>query len=56
MIQQHHHSYIKIGNFAYFEKDIIGKGTFGRVHKGKDLSNGQLCAIKVINIDKNKKI
>ena len=47
-------SYIKVGYFVYSEKDVIGKGSFGLVYRGKNLSNGQSCAIKVMNVDPNK--
>ena len=50
----HQHSYIKVGHFVYSEKDIVGKGSFGRVYRGKKVSNGESCAIKVMNIDPNK--
>ena len=52
MTQQH--SYIKVGYFIYSEKDIVGKGSFDRVYKGKNLLNCQSCAIKIMNIDSNK--
>ncbi|KAI9760636.1 MAG: hypothetical protein M1835_000123, partial [Candelina submexicana] len=33
--------------------ELIGKGTYGRVYKSKDLQTGLIVAIKIINIDKS---
>lgn len=39
----------QIEHYIYKFSDSIGQGTFGHVYKGKDLNNGQVVAIKVIN-------
>ena len=42
-----------INDFSYNEEDIIGKGGFSIVYKGKNIINNNLVAIK---IDKKKNI
>lgn len=38
---------------AYHLTELIGKGSFGRVYKGKSLVKGELVAIKIIDIDQS---
>ena len=45
---------IKVGSFIYSESDIIGKGAFGKVYKGKSLATGAVIAIKVIHVESSK--
>ncbi|KAI9720015.1 MAG: hypothetical protein M1812_003141 [Candelaria pacifica] len=33
--------------------ELIGKGTFGRVYRSKDLQTGLIVAIKIVNIDRS---
>jgi len=48
---------IKVGSYLYSESEVIGKGSFGLVYKGKNLGTGNYVAIKVVNTnaDKNNK-
>lgn len=41
---------VKIGNYTYAEADIIGKGSFGKVFRGKSTITGSFIAIKVITM------
>lgn len=45
---------IKIGSYVYSENDIIGKGSFGKVFKGKSLATGAAVAVKVIYVENSK--
>jgi len=45
---------IKVGAYVYSESDIIGKGSFGKVYKGKSLATGGTVAVKVIFVENNK--
>ena len=44
-----------INNFSYNEEDIIGKGGFSIVYKGKNIINNNLVAIKIDKKKYNKK-
>ena len=38
-----------IENYSYIVTDILGKGTFGSVYKGKNVNTNETVAIKVID-------
>ena len=38
-----------IDNYSYITSDILGKGTFGCVYKGKNMKSDEIVAIKVID-------
>jgi serine/threonine protein kinase len=44
-----------IGNYRFKQTDLLGKGTYGRVYKGIDVSTLAPVAIKQINYDGDKK-
>mmetsp|Transcript_40612 Transcript_40612/g.36050 ORF Transcript_40612/g.36050 Transcript_40612/m.36050 type:complete len:98 (+) Transcript_40612:49-342(+) len=46
---------VKIGRFIYSENDIIGKGSFGKVYKGKNMDNGNTVGIKVVGMQSDTK-
>ena len=46
-------SFLKNGK--YLKGEVIGKGTFGRIFKGKDLETDEIVAIKQIEKPKYKK-
>lgn len=35
----------------YQKLEIIGKGSYGSVYKGRELSTGEIIALKIINLD-----
>ena len=40
----------KIGNYTYFENNLLGKGAFGTVYEGVNLITKQKVAIKQIRL------
>ncbi|KAH8602558.1 hypothetical protein B0O99DRAFT_2319 [Bisporella sp. PMI_857] len=40
----------------YVLKELIGKGSFGRVYKGRDMATGDTVAVKIIDIDESDTI
>jgi len=49
-----HSNYIKVGSYIYSDTEQIGKGSFGKVYKGKSLATGGPVAIKVMQVESNK--
>jgi len=47
-------NYIKVGSYLYSENEQIGKGSFGKVFRGKSLASGGVVAIKVMHVESNK--
>lgn len=45
---------VKVGPYIYNEAENIGKGSYGKVYKGKNTSTGRTVAIKVILVESNK--
>ena len=43
--------YLKDGQYSLDDNDLLGKGTFGRVHRAYDHTNNQWRAIKVIDLE-----
>ena len=41
-----------VAKYAYYAKDQIGDGAFSQVYKGVNRENGEIVAIKVINMKK----
>lgn len=40
----------KVGRYEYFTTDIIGRGYYGRVYRGKRSSDDLLVAIKTVDL------
>ncbi|CAD8088832.1 unnamed protein product [Paramecium primaurelia] len=36
--------------YQYYEKDFLGRGSFGKVYKGKDTQTGEAVAIKIMDM------
>src|SRR5688572_30306809 len=49
------HAIIQVGSYSYSEGDVVGKGSFGKVYKGKSISNGNIVAVKVLQVENNNK-
>jgi serine/threonine protein kinase len=41
---------LKNGQYSYLEADQLGKGSFGRVYKGKITETSEVVAIKAIDM------
>lgn len=41
---------VQIGDVAFQLGKLIGQGTFGRVYEALNISNGQMLAVKVVNV------